>query len=136
MIVAAIVSPSSVHLVQEEVRAPPDSWRVSPAYDLNPAPVGIRPWVLSIAIDVDGLNASIDLALGAADCYGLKQTDAGELPDRSHALSPFGAAKLQVWAYSHASLHAWHRLLTARTPERCRRPSIQPSVNRPDIPAL
>ncbi|OYV63713.1 MAG: phosphatidylinositol kinase [Acidiphilium sp. 21-62-4] len=51
-------------------------WRLSPAYDLNPVPVDIRPRVLSTAIDMDDPTASIELALEMANYYGLKQVDA------------------------------------------------------------
>ena len=40
-----------------------EGWRLSPAYDLNPVPVDIRPRVLSSAIDLDDPTASIELAL-------------------------------------------------------------------------
>ena len=53
-----------------------EGWRLSPAYDLNPVPVDIRPRVLSTAIDMDDPTASIALALGTADYYGLKHDDA------------------------------------------------------------
>lgn len=53
-----------------------EGWRLSPAYDLNPVPVDIRPRVLSTAIDMDDPTASIELALETADYYGLKQEDA------------------------------------------------------------
>lgn len=51
-------------------------WRLSPAYDLNPVPVDIRPRVLSTAIDLDDATASIDLTLETAEYYGLKMADA------------------------------------------------------------
>ena len=46
-------------------------WRLSPAYDLNPVPVDIRPRVLSTSIHADDPAASLDLALQTADLYGL-----------------------------------------------------------------
>jgi len=51
-------------------------WRLSPAYDINPVPVDIRPRVLSTSIDLDDPTASIDLALETAEYYGLKPADA------------------------------------------------------------
>jgi serine/threonine-protein kinase HipA len=54
-------------------------WRLSPAYDLNPVPVDIRPRVLSTAIDMDDPTASIELALKTSDYYGLKQADAAAI---------------------------------------------------------
>jgi serine/threonine-protein kinase HipA len=53
-----------------------EGWRLSPAYDLNPVPVDIRPRVLSTAIDMDDPTASIELAMETAEYYGLKQEDA------------------------------------------------------------
>ena len=50
-----------------------EGWRLSPAYDLNPVPVDIRPRVLSTAIDMDDPTASIELALETAKYYGLKE---------------------------------------------------------------
>ncbi len=51
-------------------------WRLSPAYDINPVPVEVRPRILSTAISPDDPSASVDLALAAADYFGLKQKDA------------------------------------------------------------
>jgi len=51
-------------------------WRLSPAYDINPVPVDIRPRVLSTSIDLDDPTASIDLSLETAEYYGLKPADA------------------------------------------------------------
>ena len=51
-------------------------WRLSPAYDLNPVPVDVRPRVLSTSIHPDDPAASLDLALQTADLYGLNSKDA------------------------------------------------------------
>lgn len=51
-------------------------WRLSPAYDLNPVPIDIRPRVLSLTIDLDDPAASIELALETAEYYGLKTLEA------------------------------------------------------------
>ena len=51
-------------------------WRLSPAYDLNPVPVDVRPRVLSTAIHADDPTASLDLALQTAELYGLDSQDA------------------------------------------------------------
>lgn len=51
-------------------------WRLSPAYDLNPVPVDIRPRVLTTAIGPDDPTASIELALETADYYGLTPAEA------------------------------------------------------------
>jgi serine/threonine-protein kinase HipA len=51
-------------------------WRLSPAYDLNPTPVDIRPRVLSTAIDLADSTASLDIALDTASYHELEAQDA------------------------------------------------------------
>jgi serine/threonine-protein kinase HipA len=55
----------------------PDGWRLSPAYDLNPVPVDIKPRVLSTAISLDNdPTASLELALEVARDFALSGRDA------------------------------------------------------------
>lgn len=54
-------------------------WRLSPAYDLNPVPVDIRPRVLATAIDLDDSTASLNLALDVAGYFDLSHEDAIEI---------------------------------------------------------
>jgi serine/threonine-protein kinase HipA len=54
-------------------------WRLSPAYDLNPVPVEVKPRVLTTAIDLDDPTASLSLALEVADYFGLTQADARQV---------------------------------------------------------
>ena len=54
----------------------PAGWRLSPAYDMNPVPVEVKPRVLSTAIVPDDPSASIDLAFANAEYFGLKDKDA------------------------------------------------------------
>lgn len=51
-------------------------WRLSPAYDMNPVPVDVRPRVLSTAISPDDSTASLELALDTADYYDLERGEA------------------------------------------------------------
>jgi serine/threonine-protein kinase HipA len=51
-------------------------WRLSPAYDLNPAPVDIKPRILTTAINEDDGTASLDLARSVADYFGLEEDKA------------------------------------------------------------
>ena len=46
-------------------------WILSPAYDLNPVPVEVKPRVLTTNIDLDDGTASIDLVLSVAEYFGL-----------------------------------------------------------------
>jgi len=50
-------------------------WRLSPAYDLNPVPVDIKPRVLSLMIDDRDNSASFDLTVEVGDYFGLVQDD-------------------------------------------------------------
>lgn len=51
-------------------------WRLSPAYDLNPVPVDIKPRVLSTQIDLDDGTCSLELARSVAGEFGLNKKDA------------------------------------------------------------
>ena len=51
-------------------------WRLSPAYDLNPVPVEVRPRVLSLAITLDDATADLDLALEVAEYFGVSPAEA------------------------------------------------------------
>ncbi|MGA2128771.1 MAG: type II toxin-antitoxin system HipA family toxin [Xanthobacteraceae bacterium] len=52
--------------------APAAGWRLSPAYDLNPIPVDIKPRILTTAIDETDGTASLDLAFEVARHFGVK----------------------------------------------------------------
>jgi serine/threonine-protein kinase HipA len=51
-----------------------DGWRLSPAYDLSPVPVDVKPRILTTAINEDDNTASLALAL---DVAGYFELDAG-----------------------------------------------------------
>lgn len=51
-------------------------WRLSPAYDLNPVPVDIRPRVLTTAIDLDDATASLKLLFSVAAYFKLGSDEA------------------------------------------------------------
>jgi serine/threonine-protein kinase HipA len=48
-----------------------DGWRLSPAYDLNPVPVDIKPRILTMTINEDDNTASLALALDVAGYFKL-----------------------------------------------------------------
>lgn len=56
-----------------------DGWRLSPAYDLNPVPVDIKPRVLSTTINEDDGTASLDLAFEVAPYFELNDAQAREI---------------------------------------------------------
>jgi len=56
-----------------------DGWRLSPAYDLNPTPVEVKPRILTTSIDGDDATASLPLALGVAGYFELDKKAARKL---------------------------------------------------------
>lgn len=59
--------------------AGPNGWRLSPAYDLNPVPVDVKPRVLSTAIDLDDGTASLELAMQVAKYFELQKAQARQI---------------------------------------------------------
>lgn len=51
-------------------------WILSPAYDLNPVPIEVKPRVLTTNIDLDDGTASIELVLSVAEYFGLSSNRA------------------------------------------------------------
>ena len=51
-------------------------WRLSPAYDMNPTPVEIRPRILTTAIDFDNTQADIEIAKSVAKDFRLSNEQA------------------------------------------------------------
>ena len=49
----------------------PEGWRLSPAYDLNPVPIDIKPRILTTTISLDDGTASIGLAMEVGGYFGL-----------------------------------------------------------------
>lgn len=54
-------------------------WRLSPAYDINPTPVEVKPRVLTTMIDLDDGTASLDLALSVARDFRLSKEQANTI---------------------------------------------------------
>jgi serine/threonine-protein kinase HipA len=54
-------------------------WRLSPAYDLNPAPTDIKPRILTTAISEDDSTASLALAMSVAKYFELDSAAAREI---------------------------------------------------------
>jgi serine/threonine-protein kinase HipA len=54
-------------------------WVLSPAYDLNPVPVDVKPRILCTAIDIEDATASVDLALSVAEYFDLKAAEAKKI---------------------------------------------------------
>lgn len=56
-----------------------EGWALSPAYDLNPVPIDIKPRILSTTISMDDGTGSIELAMEVAEYFELKPLDAKKI---------------------------------------------------------
>lgn len=96
----------------------PTGWRLSPAYDLNPVPVDVKPRILTTAINEDDNTASLRLAMSVAPYFELDdaraRTAAGEVAravaawrDEAarHGLSKQETARMAS-AFEHVDLEA------------------------------
>ena len=93
-------------------------WRLSPAYDLNPVPVDIKPRILTTAINEDDGTASLDLAISVAAYFGLDDGRARDIAASVGAAiatwrdegARFGLTKPELTrmasAFEHADLRA------------------------------
>ncbi len=88
-------------------------WRLSPAYDLNPTPIEIKPKVLTTAIDFYDTSASLETALSVIKEFRLKKDDALQIIKevRSAVMqwrevaSGFGLSKRECDAMSSAFVY-------------------------------
>jgi serine/threonine-protein kinase HipA len=71
-----LVSNTDDHLRNHAFLRELRGWRLSPAYDMNPCPVDVRPRVHALAIDDADPTGSLDIALSVAARFGLSATDA------------------------------------------------------------
>jgi serine/threonine-protein kinase HipA len=74
-------------------------WRLSPAYDLNPTPIDIKPRILSTAIDLIDPSASLDVAISVAHYFDLDNLQAKKIfkeVGSATALWRKEAAKLKI----------------------------------------
>jgi len=66
-------------------------WSLSPAYDLNPTPVDVRPRVLTMNITLDEATCDLDLVCEAAEYFGLS-------PAAARGIVKEVAAATQTWS--------------------------------------
>lgn len=75
----------------------PEGWRLSPAYDLNPVPVDMKPRVLSTTIDLDDGTASLELAMDVAAYFELRPGEARKIAaEVGHAVAGWRGAAARL----------------------------------------
>ena len=77
--------------------AGPAGWRLSPAYDLNPVPLDIKPRVLTTAIDLEDATASLELAFDVASYFELTS-------DQARAIAAKVGKAVATWRKEAAKL--------------------------------
>lgn len=95
-----------------------EGWTLSPAYDLNPVPIDVKPRVLSTAIDEEDQTASLALAMEVAEYFELDRDEARQVAGEvgkavSHwrdVAAEFGIDKAELdrmeSAFAHGDLEA------------------------------
>lgn len=71
MVFNILVSNTDDHVRNHAFLHDGDGWRLSPAYDLNPVPIDVRPRVHALALDAEDPGASLELARSVAISFGL-----------------------------------------------------------------
>lgn len=88
IVFSILVSNTDDHLRNHGFLYETNGWRLSPAYDLNPTPIDIKPRILTTAIDEADGTASLDLAYEVAHHFGVKPDKAkGLVREVGHAVS-------------------------------------------------
>ena len=76
-------------------------WRLSPAYDLNPVPIDLKPRFLSTTIDLENSEASLELALSVAPYFDLDE-------DVAHTVVKEVALAVNEWRFVASKLGLSH----------------------------
>jgi serine/threonine-protein kinase HipA len=72
IVFSILISNSDDHLRNHGFLYESAGWRLSPAYDMNPVPIDIKPRILTTAIDEADGTASLDLAFEVAEHFGVR----------------------------------------------------------------
>lgn len=79
IVFSILISNTDDHLRNHAFLRDAQGWRLSPAYDMNPYPVDVKPRIHALAIDeLDG-TASLNLALSVAPRFGIKRDAANAI---------------------------------------------------------
>ena len=93
-----------------------NGWRLSPAYDLNPVPIDIKPRVLVTAITEDDNTASLALAFEVAGYFEIARDEsAGRSPPRSQRPCQRGGPRRDATVFPVRKSTAWHLPSSTRT---------------------
>ena len=97
IVFSILISNSDDHLRNHGFLYETAGWRLSPAYDMNPVPVDIKPRILTTAIDEEDGTASLDLAFGVAAHFGVK-------PDKAKSIVREVGSAVARWRETAAAV--------------------------------
>jgi serine/threonine-protein kinase HipA len=106
MLFNILISNTDDHLRNHGFLREAGGWRLSPAFDLNPMPVDVKPRIHALALNEADQEASLDTALSVASYFRLDKTEARTI------------AKAVAEAVSAWREVAAHHALTARQIDR------------------
>jgi serine/threonine-protein kinase HipA len=75
MVFNILISNTDDHLRNHGFIREPEGWRLSPAYDLNPVPIDVKPRVHALALNENDQDASLDTALSVARHFRLDKAE-------------------------------------------------------------
>ena len=75
MVFNVLISNTDDHLRNHGFLREPGGWRLSPAYDLNPTPVDVRPRIHALALNETDQDASLETVLGVAAQFRLDKPE-------------------------------------------------------------
>jgi serine/threonine-protein kinase HipA len=76
MVFNILISNTDDHLRNHGFLRERAGWRLSPAYDLNPTPVDVKPRIHALALNETDQDASLDTALSVAGYFALGKAEA------------------------------------------------------------
>ena len=76
MVLNILISNTDDHLRNHGFLRAPGGWRLSPAYDLNPMPVDVKPRVHALCLNETDQEASLETAFSVASYFRLAKAEA------------------------------------------------------------
>ena len=79
MVFNVLISNTDDHLRNHGFLRESGGWRLSPAYDLNPMPVDVKPRIHALAFNETDQDASLDTVLGIAAYFRVDKNEAAAI---------------------------------------------------------
>lgn len=110
MVFNVLISNTDDHLRNHGFLRDAGGWRLSPAYDLNPMPVDVKPRIHALALNETDQDASLEAVLGVAPHFRLGKAEAAAI---AQAVSSVVATWREVAAQHGLTAHQIDRMASA-----------------------